>query len=148
MIAVSDLRERWAARVEVGAADECWPWAGYLSAEGYGRLGFQGRDLLAHRIAYELYIGSIPTGLTIDHLCRNRKCVNPAHLEAVTRGENVLRGDSRVARQARQTECARGHAFDESNTFVGRDGRRRCRTCRREYTRVYYPEYRRRRRAR
>jgi hypothetical protein len=80
-------------------------------------------------VAYELAIGPIPEGLTIDHLCRNRGCVNPAHLEAVTNRTNLLRGDGIAALNARKTHCKRGHEFTPENTYVWREGTRACRAC-------------------
>jgi len=77
--------------VERGGPDECWPWRGFRNQYGYGRFRVHYRRVVAHRVAYELTKGPIPAGLTIDHLCRNRLCVNPAHLEAVTLGTNIRR---------------------------------------------------------
>jgi hypothetical protein len=108
----------------------CWLWTGNVCpTTGYGRLGYMGEKLRAHRVAYELAHGPIPEGLVIDHLCRVTVCVNPAHLEAVTIRENTLRGISPPARRAKATECGRGHAFTEANTIIQR-GYRLCRTCR------------------
>lgn len=115
------------ARVEIPADEQqCWPWSGYINPDGYGRLGQVG----AHRIAYEEVVGPIPEGLVLDHLCRVRHCVNPAHLEPVTSRENTLRGETLAAMQVARTSCIKGHPFDDANTIVQGDGKRRCRTCR------------------
>lgn len=114
----------------------CWLWMGAKAGKGYGvfRISKPRRMVYAHRFAYELLVGPIPVGLTLDHLCRNEACVNPRHVEPVTSRENTLRGDSLSARRARQTRCKNGHLLDEANTYAWR-GRRRCRTCRRAYDR-------------
>lgn len=104
---------------------ECWLWEGYINPDGYGRLGQVG----AHRISYELHVGPIPDGLVIDHLCRVRHCVSPDHMEPVTNRENILRG--RIGEQCLRTHCPHGHEYDEANTIVQGDGKRRCRACRR-----------------
>lgn len=112
------------------AEDEngCWVWQGKLRSHGYATVGYQGRTWYAHRLAYTLMVADIPSGLQIDHLCRNRACCNPWHLDPVTPEVNKARGDSPAARAARQTHCVHGHEFTEENTI--RYGRkRRCRTC-------------------
>ena len=106
----------------------CWLWTGPL-AGGYPLLG--GRDY-AHRVAYTLWVGPIPEGLTLDHLCRTPACVNPKHLEPVTLRENILRGTSPAARNAAVTRCPAGHQYDQSNTHITKSGSRHCRTCHRE----------------
>jgi len=90
--------------------DGCWLWQGPLSPNGYGRTS----KWYAHRAMYEILMGPIPPRLVIDHLCRVRRCVNPDHMEVVTRGENVLRGETVSARAARQTHCKRGHLLIRS----------------------------------
>lgn len=113
----------------------CWTWTGALRGQGYGGYGAPNR--VAHRMVYELLVGPIPDGLTLDHLCRNRLCVNPAHLEPVSLATNVMRGESPPARNARKTHCPQGHEYDEANTYINpSSGYRLCRACQREYARA------------
>lgn len=112
-------------------ADSCWLWTGGLNNRGYGRFYDGTRMVLAHRWAYEHFVGPIPDGLQLDHLCRVRHCVNPAHLEAVTNKVNSLRGVSPAAKNALKTNCPQGHPYDDANTWVSKNGFRQCRTCHR-----------------
>lgn len=120
--------ERFWAKVD--KAGECWEWVAAKFPPGYGQfaVGPPWRRVMAHRWAYEDQIGPIPEGLQLDHLCRNRSCVNPAHLEPVTQRENILRGESMSAVHARQTHCIHGHEFTPENTYPTKTGRR-CRAC-------------------
>ena len=86
-------------------SDGCWVWAGSITSEGYGSF-YRGKNLKAHRVVYEFLVGPIPDGLTIDHLCRNKPCVNPAHLEVVTRAENIARRNRDVAGRNRRERAA------------------------------------------
>jgi hypothetical protein len=115
-------------------ANSCWLWTAAIGHNGYGRFWFDGRHVRAHRFAYELLVGPIPEGMELDHLCRVRHCVNPAHLEIVEHRENMLRGDTIVALNSRKQACPRGHPFSPENTRVYR-GRRHCRACARIHTR-------------
>src|ERR1043166_7135723 len=90
--------ERFWEKVDRSSDDECWPWIARIDTKGYGQFFFEGRQQRAHRVAYCLLVGQIPEGLDLDHLCRNRACVNPSHLEAVDRQANLLRGETIVAR--------------------------------------------------
>ena len=103
----------------------CRVWSGALTL-GYGRVKAGKRIQLAHRVAYELFVGPIPSGLHLDHLCRNRACVNPEHLEPVSRRENILRGTGPTAANARKTHCVHGHSLDDA---IAMNGSRVCRTC-------------------
>ena len=139
---LGSLADRLWCRVDKeGARAGCWLWRGGLS-NGYGSLSYEGRHELVHRIAYKLLVGPIPSGLTLDHLCRVRHCVNPAHLEPVPQRTNVLRGIGLPAQRARQTHCKRGHPFDLANTCLSSDmawgNHRRCKTCRRQRDRARY----------
>jgi hypothetical protein len=131
--------EQWRAAFfeKIRVVDDCWLWTGHTTRDGYGVVKRDRRDVRANRAAYELLVGSIPAGLTLDHLCRRRACVNPAHLEPVPIGENLRRGLSPSSLNARKTHCPKGHPYDAANTCVS-DRRRRCLACNREACRAYY----------
>jgi hypothetical protein len=109
----------------------CVLWLGALDAAGYGRIRVgPGVVRMSHVVAYELGVGPIPTGMDLDHLCRNRACRAEWHLEPVTRRVNLLRGIGFPAQNAAKTHCKRGHRFDEANTSLYRGRHRHCLTCR------------------
>lgn len=137
---MADLLDRLLARVDVYGPTPvqrpdlgpCWVWTGSTTKNGYGHIGDGGRrarkTLLVHRVTYEAECGPIPNGLDLDHLCRNRACCRPSHLEPVTKKVNSARG-RHAGRE--QTHCGQGHEFTGENTYL-HGGRRHCRTCRRE----------------
>jgi len=127
MMSVAD---RFWEKVDRHGPDDCWEWRGPVRGVGYGGFYFNGAAEYAHRFAYQLTHGSPPPdGMDIDHLCRNRLCCNPAHLEAVTHQENIRRGDTLPAMNAAKTHCVNGHPFAGRNLHVLPSGARRCRAC-------------------
>jgi hypothetical protein len=113
------------SHVAVGTARECWPYQGRLTTKGYGQFYFNGRRHSAHRVAYELAIGPVPSGAQLDHLCRNRACCNPSHLEPVSPKEDTRRSP---IHNGAKTHCPHGHPYSAENTRRYR-GSRYCRTC-------------------
>lgn len=122
--------QRFWEKVDRGADSDCWPWIANDNGHGYGTFGLGTKSegmVYAHRFSFELEHGPIPEGLEIDHLCNNRACVNPAHMEVVTHAENMRR----LAQ--RRTHCKRGHEYSAENTYVQPGtGKRLCRVCARE----------------
>jgi hypothetical protein len=144
MRATRPLKERLLAFVERDPSG-CWLWTACKSERGYGRIGVGGKALRAHRVAYEIFVGPIPDGLCLDHLCRNTSCVNPEHLEPVTCKVNVQRGmagqNKREAAKAR-THCLLGHELTPENTLIRFSGHgawrfRACRICHNEQTKAW-----------
>lgn len=122
-----ETAERFWSKVDV--TEDCWLWRAVTDVEGYGRFRIRGGMERAHRVAYTFVVGPIPDGLVLDHLCRVKSCVNPFHLEPVSRWENVRRSDNLFAAQSRRTHCKRGHEFTEANTNLRPPNRRECRAC-------------------
>jgi len=132
--------ERFKSKYIVNEISGCWIWTGahccshYSKKWPYGHFmsatrSKGGKQVMAHRFSYEFYRGKIPDGLVLDHLCRNTLCVNPDHLEIVTRKENTNRG---VIHERTKTHCPQGHPYSGENLYVKPSGKRECRICRRE----------------
>lgn len=124
-----------------GDPDECWTWEASKGPTGHGHFWLVPAVRGAYVVSYEWFVGPIPHGLELDHLCENPSCVNPAHLEAVTHKENVLRGNSPQALNARKTHCPKGHALSGRNLYlVPSTGGRQCHACNKERVARYRRE--------
>ena len=133
---MSDIDKRWAGKdsmerfidhIEI-LNNGCWQWLGSLSTSGYGKHYIGSTQFFAHRFSYTIFNNEIPKNLHIDHLCRNRGCVNPEHLEAVTRKTNILRGNGATAINNRKKYCKNGHPFIRENISKVPNGKR-CKIC-------------------
>lgn len=136
---VPSIKERFEEKYKISRSSKCWEWIGAISTGGYGRFFADGKPRQAHSVAMLIYRGvslrvnKAGSGLNWDHLCRNRKCVNPSHLELVTCKENRNRGKASevlAAMNKAKTHCPRGHEYAGSNLYVHPNGARGCRTCR------------------
>ncbi len=132
------VKEDW------GYTSDCWVWTASRCSKGYGTFRYAGMVRVAHRVSYTYYEGEIPVGLTLDHLCRTRACVNPLHLEPMTNRENILRGYNPCAMHARKTHCKHGHPLTEENTYASQRvlGERVCKTCHRINGQKYHDKVR------
>ena len=129
---VVDIGARIRSRISVedrGHKTACWISDRACQPNGYTKIGIDNRTYLTHRVAYETFIGPIPDALVLDHLCRQRACCNPEHLEPVTTRENLLRGDTLPAAETAMTHCQANHEFTPGNTRVTSRGKRACRAC-------------------
>lgn len=135
----SAIAERLMAAVEIDPDTGCWLWT-HLSRyrDGYGQIRFKGTKHKAHRLSYETFVGPIPDGLVLDHLCRVRHCINPAHLEPVTQAENLRRGMAPAHITHRTGVCQRGHVITGYNAQRQVGGWTNCRECRNASKRRYF----------
>ncbi len=127
-MAYASAKEQIKSGVVINPDTECWEWQRFVDRYGYGMVGRSNKTHRAHRVSYEAFRGVIPEGLTVDHLCMNRRCVNPDHLECVTHVDNT----KRAAAARRKEECSHGHPLSGDNLYVYKN-RRFCRTCNRIY---------------
>jgi hypothetical protein len=125
---MTTLIERFNEKWHLDEATGCWIWDAYKQPSGYANLWNGERVEQAHRISYRLFVGEIPRGTEIDHRCRNRACVNPEHLRAVTHRENMRVSDAPMGRNAAKLRCKRGHPLSGTNLVI-RNGTRQCREC-------------------
>lgn len=128
------LPERILAKIVRIPECGCWVWEGSISGYGYGETWWNNSKKFIHVLMHELFVGEVPDGFKVDHLCRVRCCCNPEHLEAVTHAENVKRGTGWqhvVEKHKAATHCQRGHPWIEENTYVEPNGKRRCLECKR-----------------
>jgi len=129
-----NLIERFESKFIPEPNTGCWLWDASLDTGGYGSFSVAGTNQRAHRVSYEMYTGSIPQGLELDHKCNVRSCVNPDHLEPVTRSENQKRSyhRGRVGGQSKKTHCKQGHQYSGDNLYLMPNGHRRCKECHRQ----------------
>lgn len=126
------LKQRIRDRISIDNETGCWLWTGPLQPNGYAMMGIGRARRYVHRLAYSEWVGPIPAGLDMDHLCRVRKCCNPEHLQPVSRAENIRRGEGPAILakiNGAKTMCTNGHEFTEENTILRRGGGRKCRAC-------------------
>lgn len=128
MFEAARVAHKIAQRISI-TNEGCWEWLGKKDRHGYGHIYFDGKHRLAHRVVYSSFVKDIPAGLQVDHLCRNRCCINPDHMELVTGAENTARGVSFSAINSAKTHCIHGHELAADNVYmIGRG--RACRKCR------------------
>lgn len=129
------LRQRFDAKYIPEPNSGCWLWLAGCNRDGYGQFWFDGRNRPAHIISYEMFVGKVPAGLTLDHQCDVKCCVNPQHVVPTTMRDNVLRNSGPTAINHRRVVCTAGH--DLAAAYITKDGRRQCRICNRRRVDAY-----------
>ena len=135
-ISQADLDRFWS---KVEKTETCWNWLGWKTNVGYGQFKINYKNVLSHRFSYIICKGEIIGELYIDHLCRNRGCCNPEHMELVTHRENTMRGYNPASLNSKKTHCVRGHLLSGDNLYLSPKSKQRtCYECRRFTNREYY----------
>lgn len=126
------IKDNFSKAYDIDKDTGCWNWNRSLLQNGYGQVWDGERRVTAHSLSYRIYVGDIVDNNVVDHICRNRKCVNPKHLRQITSAKNVLIGEGVTALNARKTHCVNGHEFTEKNTYIvkKRNNGRYCKQCR------------------
>lgn len=133
-----EQRERFLSSFTAADNDSCWKWTSRKNKPGYGLFKFNGTEYYSHRIAYHLWGNDLSNELVLDHICRNKSCINNKHLRQVTNSVNVKENTiSPCFKNSIKTHCKYGHEFTKENTLQKKDGRR-CRTCKRSYEKMVY----------
>ena len=128
------MLDRFWSKVE--RTKSCWNWKAATYRDGYGIFGLDGGVVRAHRLAYELLVGEIPIDKELHHICKNKLCVNPYHLEAITHREHQRKFNGLISNQLLRIHCPHGHEYNEKNTYVSKKGSRYCRICRNKYSAI------------
>lgn len=133
---IEDLPDRLRRKVSENPSTGCWEWTGYTPPSGYASSSFNYKKMYIHRVVLELSGVEIPDGMQVDHVCRNRKCCRPNHLDVVTGAENLRRGNGASAVNFRKTTCKHGHPLFGDNVRIRKSGKRQCMECQRQHDSV------------
>lgn len=133
--------ERFFSKIKINKDNDCWDWVSNIGKSGYGSFGVKKATFTAHRVSWSIFVGDVKKDMVLDHLCSNRKCVNPDHLREVTHRENLMASSLTMASiNSSKTKCKRGHALEGENIYKTSKGGRQCVQCRRGADRNRYWE--------